>query len=284
MNDSFKSIKGIISKGLSRPVTAITILDTFSLLLLFLYLGFFFYRASVVLFFPYAFPLEVPYAVQVKMLGEGGSLYELYDLNRSDTKIPCAHGPVHPLLVGFLVHSFGFSFILGRLVGLIFCLFLGVIISLFVWRETRDIFCSAVSALLFFASPSVYNWVACFRSMEFLGVTFCFIGMYIIQYYRHSKWVYTSAVLFTLGVYTKFYLVSAPIAALIYLLLEDRKLAIRMGSLFLLLSAAVFLSLNHVTHGQYYANIVAARVFMGDFEMYGAPYFYILFIMCPVLI
>lgn len=284
MNDSLKSMKGIVREGLSRPVTAITILDTLILLLLFLYLGFFFYRSLVVLFFPYAFPLEVPYVVMVRMLGEGGSLYELYDLNRSDIKLLCTYGPVHPLLVGFLVHFFGFSFILGRLVSLVFCLSVGVIIFLFVWRETRDTFCSTVSTLIFFASPWVYDWVACFRSLEFLGITFCFIGMYIIQYYRHSKWVYTSAVFFTLGVYTKLYLVSAPLAALIYLLLEDRRLAIRIGSLFLLFSTAVFLSLNHITHGQYYANIVAARIFMGDFEMYGAPYFYTLFIMCPVLI
>jgi hypothetical protein len=108
---------------------------------------------------------------------------------------------------------------------------------------------------MFFASSVVYGESVIFR-VDTLGLFFSLLGIYIVFRYASSRWVYLSIPLFVLAVYTKQSLVAAPIAAFIFLLLRDKRLAVTSLAIFIVSAGSIFLLANQLTDGQFYLHII----------------------------
>jgi hypothetical protein len=153
---------------------------------------------------------------------------------------------VYYLLSALFMKLFGISLGVGRTISAVAAIVTGVAIFLDSRRQTKDNLLPLVAMLFFFAIPVVYLWAPLMR-VDALATAFSVAGLFFVRSEKRSG-LALACICFILALYTKQNIISAPIAALLYLWLSrERKKAVylllgmlALGSFILILCALVW--------------------------------------------
>lgn len=213
------------------------------------------YATGVIKEFPYQMDREEGFLLnQALTLRGGGTIYA--PVGEEPPWLVGNYTPVYPAIVGMLHFPGTPSLAVGRIVALLSVIGITVLLAVALWLERRLIPVAILAPLLFLATNDVYYWIP-FARVDFTALLFTMAA--IVWVGRGSPRVYipACAILLTLAFQTKQTQLMAPIAAIIALLLADKK---REG---MLLAAATVglglltsLLLLAITRGQYWLHTV----------------------------
>ena len=188
-----------------------------------------------------------------------------------DYFVSAPYPPLHPLVLALLgAPQEPNVYRAGRIVSLVAAL--GVAGCGFgaVRRVTRSVWGGLLAAAAILAFPPLQIWALRIKP-DLLGLLFTVAGLWLVASWRSSgedtragraawregrSWrvpvpLCAAAIAFVLAHFTKQTLLAGPLAAGTYLLLLDRRLALRWGLIFLALLGLSWAVLDLVTHGQY---------------------------------
>jgi hypothetical protein len=216
------------------------------------YLLFYFINAYIAITYPY----DIDYGEglllnQAKLISQGINIYK--DISNYPY-ILAMYTPVYSFISAFFITLFGISFSIGRVISIGSAILIGLLIYKIIKEKTnRQI--AFISSLIFFASPYIYTWTSLFR-VDTLGLLFSLTGIYIVHKHEHDKKLYVAVLFFVLSIYTKQSFIGAPIAAVCYLFLRDKKLGTKFAGLFGVSVLTPFLITNYLTDGGFYLHTV----------------------------
>ncbi len=149
----------------------------------------------------------------------------------------------------------------GRITSVFFSLVTGYIIGLFTYHLTRKKLFAVFSAILFLGHPFVIVWSSLAR-VDLMALAFSLLGLWILYRYRESGiGIVIAVICFLAAAFTRqSYLLSGPLAGFIWLWHLNRKRAI---AFILFLGASgllIFGTINALTHGGFFTNIVMANI------------------------
>ncbi|MFB3895219.1 MAG: ArnT family glycosyltransferase [bacterium] len=257
------------------------ILTGIALGILIIYFLFFLYHSIIYIIYPYDLDNEEGFILnQTCLLAQGQTIYpDLTDYPYTVGNYP----PVFQLLGVPLTWIFGNTHAVGRSISVVSTLLLGLIIFLIVRRITGTNLPALIAALFPFSTHYFYRWAA-YNRVDMLALLLALLGIYLVMKLEVSSQIrlrrtavrkmqkssylllIAACILFVLAFYTKQNMVAAPIAAIIYLLIKDRKLAGILILGYLVGLIAVFLIGNTITHGQFYRHLVIYN--MNPFSWY----------------
>ena len=173
-----------------------------------------------------------------------------------------AQPPLYYAMAAALMPLLGKTLLAGRLLSFVASLLIGFLIYGVVKGETRNTYLGAVCALLFFASNFVYEWAGYFWA-NMPAVLFSLIGVFVVHKYKDSPKIYLAIIPLVLSLYTKPYIgVVAIISVVIFLLLINRKVAVKMALALFICCGAIFLFLNILTDGEFFRHMF---LYLGGF-------------------
>ncbi len=213
------------------------------------------YLASAYSFLLYPFQIDygegfVLYFADV--LSQGQSLYK--DISQRPY-VSGLYPPLFPLICAGLMKIFGLSFAVGRALSFVAALLIALLIFAAVARPSQKQV-ATTSAILFLSSPFVFQWSLLYR-VDTLGLLFSFLGVLIVHRHWQSRFLLLCVPCFLLALATKQSFVAAPLAAVAYLSLTNRKRALHVGALLVAGGSGLFFLANHLTNGQLYEHVVA---------------------------
>ncbi|MBN2500930.1 MAG: glycosyltransferase family 39 protein [Anaerolineales bacterium] len=208
---------------------------------------------------------EAPLLDQAMRLAQGISIYRP-DLSTHPYTIS-NYPPGYVLALTPFVMLFGPSFAYARAISLLSTLgtafFLyGIITHL----HKGDRFAGVVAAVVFLAFPYVVEWSGLAR-VDMLALLLSSAALYVaVRNPTTRRGLILTAALLVAAVYTRqSYALAAPFAAFVWMWTKDRRQALRLAGLVIVLGGLLFLILNLVTGGGFYFNIVTANV--NDFSL-----------------
>lgn len=207
--------------------------------------------------------------------------------------------PVALLFAALFYPLFGDSYIMGRWLNLAAALVIAAFIFRFVRDQRIDEITSSrrarqgaalLSALLFFGSTFIYHWVPLFR-VDLIGLAFTIPGVFFVWRWekdqgrrtkderratddgrrttdderrtpfvlRHWSFVILALLFFLLALYTKHTLIAAPMAAILALLIKDRRAGIVFALALGLIGGAIYVAMEVATGGGWSFGLLAAN-------------------------
>jgi hypothetical protein len=183
-----------------------------------------------------------------------------------------ANYPPLPIVMALaLTPLLGVTYAAGRVWTLLAVAASAAMIGAWVWREGRWWLPAVVAALVFVGSPYVFHWAPLFR-VDLVGLALTLGGLYAVSLALPSRrpgtreverpgLLWLAVVLFVAGLYAKQSFLFAPTAALAYLFLfVDRRWATKMAAGMATLGGGLFLLINWLTDGGFWAGLVASNV------------------------
>ena len=183
-----------------------------------------------------------------------------------------ANYPPLPIVLALALKPFlGVTYAAGRVWTLLAVVGSAALIGAWVRREGRGWLPAVTAALVFAGSSYVYHWAPLFR-VDLVGLALTLAGLYAVALALPSRglgtreierpWLlWLAAVLFVAGLYAKQSFFFAPAAALVYLFVfVDRRWAIKMAVGMAVLGGGLFLLINALTGGGFWAGLVASNV------------------------
>jgi 4-amino-4-deoxy-L-arabinose transferase-like glycosyltransferase len=180
--------------------------------------------------------------------------------------VSAPYPPLHPLLLAlFGESSQPHVFWAGRLISVIAALLVALACYGVARQATRSHLAGLAAAVAVLAFAPVQVWALRVKP-DLVGLAFTAIGLWLTTLWRAAEptgaasanyWrllppsLIGAALAFTLAHFSKQTMLAGPLAAGTYLLLHDRRLALRWALLYLALIAATWATLDLVTHGQY---------------------------------
>jgi hypothetical protein len=171
----------------------------------------------------------------------------------------------HVILVPF-VWLFGEDYWYGRLVGFLGTLVTASTIGYVVYREERHRPLALMSGLAFLASNYVYHIGPLFRQ-HMTMVMFETLSVAVLAHVpeievprRRRRMMIAGLLLLLAAGYTKQLAVATCVAVFGFLFLRNPRRSLIWGVIFAVVAGALFLGINVATHGEWWANIIAANV------------------------
>ena len=235
------------------------------------------YFVHAVLSVSHPYPLdygEAPLIDQAMRLAAGQNIYRP-DLSSPPYTI-ANYPPLYVLSLAPFVKLFGPTFLAGRAISVLCAVASAIFGALIVYSQTKDRVAAVTSGMLLLAIPYVAYWSSLAR-IDLLALALSLAGLYLLARWPTTQWsTIASALLLVAAIYTRqSYALAAPLAAFVWLWTRDRRplrrslsraeprssrqalgLAAMVGGLALIL----FLTLNALTRGGFYFNIVTANV------------------------
>jgi len=191
----------------------------------------------------------------------------------------CNYAPLPLVLARLTFPILGFGYAAGRVWVLLATLAIAVILFVWVRQSTQipsfrgrgpehsgvgrraggQLVPALVASLAWLGAPYVYRWMPQFR-VDLPGLALSLAGVYVMWRSRSRYAILGAALLFVLGLYCKQSFLAAPAAALVYLLIRDRRQALLLAGAMLLLGGVPFLVLSITTHGAFWDSLVSANV------------------------
>ncbi|HVO70515.1 MAG TPA: hypothetical protein VMT24_10745, partial [Aggregatilineaceae bacterium] len=171
----------------------------------------------------------------------------------------------HVMLVPF-VWVFGEAYWYGRLAGFLGTLVTASAIGIMVYRDDRQRTVAVMSGLAFLASNYVYHIGPLFRQhmtmvmFETLSVAVLAHAADIDDSRRTRRTMIAGLLLLLAAGYTKQLALATCVAVFGFLFLRNPRRSILWAAAFAAVAGGVFLWINVVTHGEWFANIIAANV------------------------
>jgi len=210
--------------------------------------------------------IAYPYTIDTG--GEGFILNQAYLLNLGyqpycDISVPpyivASYPPIYPSLCAGIIYLSGPTYVVGRTISFLSTLLTAVLIYKITREASRSGVLAAFASLLFLSSGPVLYWGHLFR-VDSLGLMFSIVGIYLIFRHNESKKLFLSIPFFLLALYTKQLLIAAPIATLIFLSIQDWRLALKYGTILALIGGLVFMGINLATGGQFFQHIFTYNI------------------------
>jgi hypothetical protein len=165
---------------------------------------------------------------EMTMLREG---YPIYSRPSAESFHSTNYGPLYYLLGSRLVDPQKPAYARVRLLAMLTTLMLAAACGLLAWWLTRSPVAAALSSLIFLAYRFVTVFATAARADGF-ALLLWFGGFLVAYRFRYSRKILWSIPLMALGAYFKQQLIVAPLAVLLFLLLEKRyKLALQFATL-----------------------------------------------------
>jgi len=230
---------------------------------------------AVVIFISYAlmavfhrYPLdygEAPLVDQAMRLAAGQNIYRL-DLTSPPYTVT-NYPPLYILALTPLVKFFGPTFLAGRVISLLCSLTSAIFLGLIIYTFTKDRLGSIITAVIFLTIPYVVYWTPLLR-VDMLALAFSTAGLYVVARRPMTRsGLILSALLLTAAIYSRqSFALAAPLAASVWLWSHNRRQALRLVSIVGGLSIFLFITINILTRGGFFFNIVTANVNQFDFE------------------
>ena len=188
------------------------------------------------------------------LLWQGRSIYDHSGWPFYSSNYP----PFFSLLLAPVVGLYGPSLATGRLLSATAALLTAGLIGLIVRGRTGHGPAAATAGLLYLASNYVYH-VTPLARVNALAALFGLLGVYCCT--RTGRWWQVGAVAaFLLAFYTKQTTIDAVAAGLLFLLVRDRRAGILVSAALGVLGGLIWLVLDLMTGGQYFANIIVGNV------------------------
>ncbi|MEE8392089.1 MAG: glycosyltransferase family 39 protein [Anaerolineae bacterium] len=220
----------------------------------------FFVHAFLALFHRYPLDYgEGPLVDQAMRLAAGQNIY------RPDLLSPpytiSNYPPLYVLSMAPFVMLFGPSFWAGRAISLLCGLASGAFLARIVYTHSQDRIAAIITGLLFLAIPYVVGWSPLAR-VDMLALAFSTAGLYVVTRWPSTRrGLFTLALLLVAAIYTRqSYGLAAPLAAFVWLWTQDRRQAIRLAVLISGIGLLLFFTLNVLTQGGFFFNVVTANV------------------------
>lgn len=149
----------------------------------------------------------------------------------------------------------------GRITSLFFSLVSGAIIGLFSYQLTKNIWLGVLGCALFWGNPYIMIWSSLAR-VDLMALAFSLLGLWILfQYWDTKIGLILAGLSFLVSVYTRqTYLLAAPLAGSVWLWHNNRKVALAFISSFGISLLLIFGTVNALTQGGFYNNIVLANI------------------------
>ena len=250
---------------IQKTLTLPGIILSLALLLLVLRLGIGLFEyarlAGAALDFP--FPLdygEGPMLDQTLRLAQFENIYR--DSFASPPYTVSTYPPLFQLIQVPLAWIVGPAFWYGRLISIMSAVSAAVLIGLILYTLTGDRVASAIGGLTLLAFPYLLQGSILDR-VDALALALSLGGLYAtVRWPSHRKGPWVTGLLFTAAVFTNpRYGLAAPLTALMWLWhLDQRSQAIRLAVIVIGSCLGLFLTLNLITGGGFYLNVVAANL------------------------
>ncbi|MBU1626426.1 hypothetical protein KKB18_03580 [bacterium] len=261
--DTFESEnrdKSVTFDGSSRYLLKITGF-ILVILLLFNFLSYLQYSRKV---------LECPYPAEY---GEGVVYNLCYRMSINESlykpidQMPYIHTPYTPLyffLASTLMKMTKTSPVTCRLVSIFSTFGIIVVIFFMIFKKTGSIFASSIFSLFLFSSPYFFEWSPLMR-VDITGIFFTLVGLYIATTLKRSDYtIFLSIPFFLAGIMTKQIFFAAPISVIIYLIIVNRKKAVKFSALFFGCLAIIYYILQWITDGNFYFHVVKSNILTYD--------------------
>jgi hypothetical protein len=209
---------------------------------------------------------ESPLVDQAMRLASGKNIY------RSDLSSPpytiSNYPPLYPLSMVPFVKLFGPNFWAGRIISLLSTVAASIFLGRIVYTYSDDRLAAVVTGLLLLATPYVVHWSA-FARVDMLALALSTAALYVVTRWPTTwRGLVVSALLLVAAIYTRqSYGLAAPMAAFVWLLLQDWRQALKLAGLVGGTGLILFLVLNLVTQGGLFFNIVTANINEFDIEI-----------------
>jgi hypothetical protein len=160
-----------------------------------------------------------------------------------------------PIITMPLIKLFGDGLWVGRIPMVLSTLVILWLLYKLVRKATGKVYLGIVAALLPLSHPVIRGWSIMLR-VDMLAIVFDIAGLYVAYRYRHSKWIYTSIILFVCAALTKVTILMGFGSVGLYLLFYNRKVFIKYALLSLVSFGMTFGGMQLISHGQYLAHVI----------------------------
>jgi len=212
----------------------------------------FFYRAAIVLSFPYEWSTMDGYFVYYGLrLVTGRPVYFDY----GSILMPFEYVPLYPLVLGILAKIFGPAVWYERALSLACASGISILIYRAVADATENRIVALCSAVMFFAPATLSVWIIV-RGMDVFAASLGLAGVFVVSKEgRRWRWRLALSVgLFVLAFYAKQTTVFPAAAAVLYVMSRRFKEGLAMGTAFGLTTAALLFVLQRVSGGWFFEN------------------------------
>lgn len=209
---------------------------------------------------------EAPLVDQAMRLASGQNIY------RADISTPpytiSNYPPLYVSILSISVRLFGpaSTFFVGRLLSTLCALISSFCLARIVYVRTNDRFAALSAGFTFLAFPFVVFWSPLLR-IDMLALALSLGGLCLLVTVPISRRAFIgSALLLVAAIFTRqSYALAAPLTGFIWLLARDWRQALRLAALVGGVTLALFFTLNILTRGGFYFNIVTANI--NEFKM-----------------
>ncbi len=153
------------------------------------------------------------YLYQAKLISQGVVPYSGFAM---------AHPPVHALFTAFTFKVFGYHFLLGRFLPVLWCLTGGVVLAFLVRREYGRVASVATVALYLLAYEPLR------ASSHYTGVNMTVALLISAVFAYRTSAIRTAAVLSALAVFTRLYAAPGILVLVVFALVADRRSGLRL--------------------------------------------------------
>ena len=208
---------------------------------------------------------EAPLLDQAMRLVEGENIYQ-QDLTSAPFTI-ANYPPLYVLAISPFVKLFGPSFLAGRVISMLCSVASAIFLALIIYTFTKDRLASILTAMIFLTIPYVVYWSPLMR-VDMLALALNTAGLYVVAKRPTTLGgIIMPALLLTAAIYSRqSFALAAPLAASVWLWSHNRIQALRLITIVGGLSIILFLTINILTRGGFFFNIVTANVNDFDFE------------------
>ena len=163
--------------------------------------------------------------------------------------------PIGTYILGWVCQIFGYTFVVGRLLNLVYMAGILGMVYLIVKHETKDNLVSWIAAVLPMTAVTMIAWSFLIR-VDMLGLFFELVGVYVaLKNIKNTK-ILWSVPFFLLAFYTKQNYLAGAAAVFVYLLVKRSPRALPFAGLFITLFGIIFLSVNIATHNGFFREII----------------------------
>ena len=209
---------------------------------------------------------EAPLVDQAMRLASGQNIY------RADISTPpytiSNYPPLYVSILSISVKLFGPAptFFVGRLISILCALISSLCLARILYVSTNDRFAALSAAFTFLAFPFVVFWSPLLR-IDMLALALSLSGLcLLVTVPISSRSFMAAALLLVAAIFTRqSYALAAPLAGFVWLLVRDWRGALRLAALVGGLTLVLFFTLNALTRGGFYFNIVTANI--NEFKM-----------------
>jgi hypothetical protein len=206
---------------------------------------------------------EAPLVNQAMQINAGQSIYYA-KINQAPFTI-ANYPPIYVLLLSIFEKAFGPGFWYGRLISVLSAWGSATLIVLITYSHSKNMLMALITGLLFINLPYVVGWSTLAR-IDHLALFFALLGLFFIIKRPTSEKILDhtlilGALFLIFAIYTRqSYALAAPLGGFLYLLHKNWKRALALTGLVAGGVLLIFFSINVLTDGGFFFNIVTANV------------------------